>query len=133
MLAEYRYQGWTLGFTGNYVPTMYNFVSVESQTVPQSSTQLVAAYFQIDSRLSYSFAAPKTIATPSSVVDPKGGPVRSRVLPAGRWYHGLTLTVGCNNLFNQQPPFVSGANGNTDLSFYDPFGRSVYFQVAKKF
>ena len=50
-----------------------------------------------------------------------------------RWYDGLTLTVGCNNMFNQQPPFVIGANSATDLSVYDPYGRLVYFQVSKKF
>ena len=46
---------------------------------------------------------------------------------------GLTVAVGCNNIFDRQPPFVAGANSNTDLSIYDPFGRFVYFEVSKKF
>jgi outer membrane receptor protein involved in Fe transport len=46
---------------------------------------------------------------------------------------GLSVAVGCNNIFDRTPPFVAGANSNTDLSLYDPYGRFVYFEVSKKF
>jgi outer membrane receptor protein involved in Fe transport len=46
---------------------------------------------------------------------------------------GLRLTVGCNNLFDQEPPFVAGGNSATNLTAYDPFGRFVYFEVSHKF
>jgi iron complex outermembrane recepter protein len=130
MLAEYRYQRWTLGFTGNYTPAMLNaqFASPNTNLNPR-----VEAFFQVDSRLAYSFLAPGGAVVPKGVGDPKGAHVRSSVAPPLHWYHGLTLTVGCNNMFNQQPPFVRNANSNTSLATYDPYGRLVYFQVSKKF
>ena len=93
----------------------------------------IAAYNQTDSYLRYTFAAPKAVVQPKAVVDPKGGPVRTQVDTHFRWYDGVSLTIGCNNMFNHQPPYVGGANSATDLSVYDPFGRMVYFQVSKKF
>jgi iron complex outermembrane recepter protein len=136
MLAEYRYQGWTLGFTFSYIPAMYS--SLLNPLVPDYKNlpdqfQRIAAYNQSDSYLKYTIATPHAVAAPKTVVDPKGVPVRTQVDTRFRWYDGLTLSVGCNNLFNHQPPFISGANGNTDLSFYDPYGRLVYFRVSKKF
>jgi iron complex outermembrane receptor protein len=132
LLLEYRYQGWTLGFTGVYIPTMYNGVPLDVTTNTPFGAQLISAYNQIDSRLSYTFGRAKP-AAPVAGVDPKGGPVRTQVETHIRWYDGVSLTVGCNNLFNHQPPFISGANSATDLSAYDPYGRLVYFQVSKKF
>ena len=94
---------------------------------------VVPDYLQTDARLSYSIPTPVATSAPAAVTDPMGGPVRQTILPTQRWYHGVTLTIGCNNIFNQQPPFIIGANGNTDLSTYDPYGRLVYFQVSKNF
>jgi hypothetical protein len=129
-LAEYRYQHWTLGFNYNYFPQTLNALFY----VPGAANNPVVGAFQtIDSHLSYAFIAPAAVPAPKSVVDPKGGPVRTTVNPAVRWYDGVTLTVGCNNMFNQQPPFAFGFNSNTDLAAFDGFGRMVYFQVSKKF
>lgn len=47
--------------------------------------------------------------------------------------NGTTVAVGCNNIFDRTPSFVDGANSNTDLSVYDPFGRFLYFEISKKF
>jgi iron complex outermembrane receptor protein len=130
-LLQYNYQHWSLGFNYNYTPQTLNalFFSPTSNNNP-----VVGAFSQIDGRLSYAFVAPAAQAPPpKTVVDPKGGPVRAPVAPAARWYDGLTLTVGCNNIFNHQPPFASGFNSNTDLSTFDGYGRLVYFQASKKF
>jgi hypothetical protein len=52
----------------------------------------------------------------------------------GRWLHGTRLTVGCNNVSDNLPPFVSsGSEDNTDKQMYDIVGRFIYFEVAKKF
>ncbi len=53
--------------------------------------------------------------------------------PVQRLLDGTTITVGCNNVFDQQPPYINGANGATDLSVYDPFGQFVFFEISKKF
>jgi iron complex outermembrane receptor protein len=133
LLGEYRYEGWALGVTFLYIPTMFNSFTTDITQNTPFGAQLISAYNQTDAYLRYTFAAPKAVVQPKTVVDPKGGPVRTSVDSHFRWYDGLTLTVGCNNVFNHQPPFVSGGNSATDLSVYDPYGRMVYFQVSKKF
>ncbi len=129
-LAEYRYRGWTLGFTGFYNPAVQNLFPNPSRN-PARLVQVVPDFFQVDARLSYSFSRSATATTVAG--DGKGAPRRAPVVSQARWYDGVTLTVGCNNVFNQQPPFIILANSNTDLSTYDPFGRLVYFEVSKRF
>ncbi|MEP6808917.1 MAG: TonB-dependent receptor plug domain-containing protein [Chthoniobacterales bacterium] len=55
------------------------------------------------------------------------------------WDHllnGTTVTVGCNNLFDKDPPFSSGQGGNS-VGYpgftYDSTGRFVYVRLTKKF
>jgi len=53
-----------------------------------------------------------------------------------RWAKGTVLTVGCNNVFGQDPPFASGEQGSGTgyPGFtYDATGRFVYFRLTKKF
>ena len=53
--------------------------------------------------------------------------------PIQKLLDNLTVAVGCNNMTDEQPPFIAGQNSNTDLSVYDPFGQFVYFEISKKF
>jgi iron complex outermembrane receptor protein len=51
------------------------------------------------------------------------------------WFSDLKLTVGCNNLFDQDPPFVAdgGNNSNNYPGFlYNNTGQFVYFGLEKK-
>ncbi len=56
--------------------------------------------------------------------------IRSRLL------NGTVLTIGCNNLFDDDPPFSSGEGGNA-VGYpgftYDATGRFVYVRLTKKF
>ena len=53
-----------------------------------------------------------------------------------RMVRDTTLTLGCNNLFGQDPPRASGEGGNT-VGYpgftYDSTGRFVYVRLTKKF
>lgn len=51
------------------------------------------------------------------------------------WARHLTLTVGANNLFNREAPFVPGASteANTVESTYDIIGRFLFAEVRKEF
>jgi len=53
-----------------------------------------------------------------------------------RLLRNTTLTIGCNNVFGQDPPFASGEGGN-GVGYpgftYDATGRFVYAQLTKKF
>jgi len=62
---------------------------------------------------------------------------KARELPApGTWkrlLHSATLTIGCNNIFGQDPP--KAYNGNTrypDFIYYST-GRFIYASLKKTF
>ena len=50
--------------------------------------------------------------------------------------NGTTITLGCNNIFGQDPPRAYGFGGNSTNYpgfLYDSTGRFVYVQLTKKF
>lgn len=52
-----------------------------------------------------------------------------------RWYSDTKLTVGCNNLFDKDPPFASSFTNNSNGYpgfIYNATGRFVYFGLEKK-
>lgn len=140
-LAEYRFQGATLSLNANYIPELLNAVGNNPENDDQSTYATIEDYFTVDGRLSYTF---KGRTTPGPIVDAKdakdrmdaknsavaGAPMMS---PVQRLLDGTTVTVGCNNIFDEDPRYVAGANSATDLSIYDPSGRFLYFEVSKKF
>jgi iron complex outermembrane recepter protein len=72
----------------------------------------------------------KPTETAASQTANYGLPIWKRVL------NGTTITLGCNNIFGQDPPKAYGFGGNTTKYpgfLYDPTGRFVYLQLTKKF
>jgi len=50
------------------------------------------------------------------------------------WLNGTTITLGMQNVFDSDPPFVAGAfENNYDESLADVRGRFWYVQLKKKF
>jgi hypothetical protein len=50
------------------------------------------------------------------------------------WYDGTRITVGCNNVTDEDPAFITSSfEDNTDKSTYDIIGRFVYFEIGRKF
>ena len=50
------------------------------------------------------------------------------------WLNGTTITVGMNNIFDQDPPFVAAAFENGyDESAFDIKGRFWYVALKKRF
>lgn len=52
-----------------------------------------------------------------------------------RWFNGLTLRVGANNVFNTQPAVAKGtfSNGNADIATYGAVGRLIFVEARYKF
>ncbi len=69
----------------------------------------------------------RTAAASSPVIDHSFG---------ARLLDGTVITVGCTNLFDDDPPFASGEGGNA-VGYpgftYDATGRFVYVRLTKKF
>ena len=50
------------------------------------------------------------------------------------WLNGTTITIGMQNVFDQDPPFVAGAFANNyDESIADVKGRFWYVALKKRF
>ncbi len=72
----------------------------------------------------------KAVESAASQSSSYGLPVWQRVL------NGTTITVGCDNVFGQDPPKAYGFGGNSTGYpgfLYDATGRFVYVQLTKKF
>jgi iron complex outermembrane receptor protein len=143
-LAEYRWQGLTLSLNANYIPEMGNAVGRDPETEDQSTFLRVEDYITVDGRLSYAF---KGRTTAGAVVEDNkggknalggkgggGGVAGAEVMsPMQKILDGTRITVGCNNIFDEDPRLVIGATSATSLATYDPYGRFVYFELSKKF
>jgi outer membrane receptor for ferrienterochelin and colicin len=95
-----------------------------------------------DLQASYDFSALASTATATTAgysKDNKGSaPVETSTRMSFRDHllKGTTITVGCTNLFDTDPPFASGQGGNASgyPGFtYDATGRFVYVRLTKKF
>ena len=143
-LARYSYEGASAAINMNYLPGLDNAQGRDPEYEDQFSFMRIGDYLTFDMRLQYEFRAKPEVAAPSSsqeAKDSKGivagangvaAPVET-IEPFSRLVDGLTIAFGCNNIFDRVPPTINGANNNTDLSVYDPYGRFLYFEVSKKF
>ncbi len=53
---------------------------------------------------------------------------------SNRWLQGLRVTVGVNNLFNQDPPYAPSEQDQfRDINTYDMYGRTYYVSASYKF
>jgi outer membrane receptor protein involved in Fe transport len=115
----------------------------DPSTTDQFRFQKIGDYLTFDGRLSYEFKAKPQAAPTGYTKDAKdskgmvagasGVSAPAAVSTFDRVVDGLSVAVGCNNIFDRVPPFIFNANANTDLSVYDPYGRFLYFEVSKKF
>ena len=124
--------GFTYDATARYIPGLRNF-NYGNVGDP------IRDYFTVDMRLSYEFKAkprPSQVAA-KDAKDYKGGKsVAQSPMPSiftKPWYDGITLTFGVNNVNDRRPPYVNGANDNTETNIYDPYGRTYYFEASKRF
>jgi hypothetical protein len=138
-LAEYRIAGLKLSLNGSYIPETRNATGRFPALEDPSTFDRVDDFLTVDGRLSYTFRGRTTTAAvvdtkdAKSIVDGRGAAGATTMTPVQKLLDQLTITVGCNNMFDEQPPFMSGANSTTNLAVYDPYGRFVYFELAKKF
>ena len=137
-LVEHRWQGFVLSLNVNYIPEVLNSVGQDPSQVDQSTLTPVNAFWTMDGRLSYTFHETPAPGAAVDAKDAKDGKSVAAAAPGAltplqKMLDNTTLTVGCNNMFNEQPPTVTGDNSNTSLETYDPYGQFVYFEINKKF
>jgi outer membrane receptor protein involved in Fe transport len=108
---------------------------------PDLNTRNVDRRWLFDLQASYDFSAlvHETSESPNTSKDSKATVSTSASYRMNFWDYllkGTTFTVGCNNVFDQDPPFASGQGGNS-VGYpgftYDATGRFYYVRLTKKF
>ncbi len=138
MLAEWRVMGFTASWNATYIPEMHNELLGDITTGKLDQLDTVKDYFVMDMRLSYEFhRSPAPIAAPmgKDAKDTKAvaGTTPGTLSWSDRLVDGLRLSVGLNNVLDEDPRYVEGGNSATNLATYDPYGRFLYFEIAHKF
>jgi iron complex outermembrane recepter protein len=108
---------------------------------PDLNTRNVDRRWLFDLQASYDFSTlvHETSESPNTSKDSKATVSTSASYRMSFWDHllkGTTFTVGCNNVFDTDPPFASGQGGNS-VGYpgftYDATGRFYYVRLTKKF
>jgi outer membrane receptor protein involved in Fe transport len=108
---------------------------------PDLNTRNVGRRMLFDIQASFDFSSlvAKTETSPAYSKDDKATVSTNASSELSFWDHmlnGTTFTVGCNNLFDKDPPFASGQGGNS-VGYpgftYDSTGRFYYVRLTKKF
>ena len=144
---DWAWNGWDLVWTTNYLDGFHErypngLLHYTSQTwffdgqlsydftfVPPVENQPVAGYSKDakDMTMGKDGKATESAVTQTATV---ALPLWKQVL------NGTTITLGCNDIFGQDPPRAYGFGGNSTNSpgfLYDSTGRFVYVQLTKKF
>jgi outer membrane receptor protein involved in Fe transport len=111
----------------------------------------VAAWVTLDLIASYTFNLPRPAAAQVPGLAKDGGKNlqtkdgnEKKILPVSTaeynpcgwraWLNNTTITIGMQNVFDEDPPFVAGAfENNFDESLADIKGRFWYVQLKKRF
>jgi hypothetical protein len=136
--------GATVHYTGQYHDT------ADLVGFTKTGGRLVREWITLDLIASYSFNLPPPAAAGVPGVAKDGGKnvkidgKEKNVLPVSTaeynpcgwraWLNGTTITLGMQNVFDQDPPFVAGAfENNYDESIATIKGRFWYVQLRKRF
>ena len=141
----YRWRGlsrldWTLG--GFNVIGTVRYIDGFHEQDPNGLDHDVAHRWLFDLQASYDFSAlvsKSEAATGTYSKNGQAGPpaaATNEMSFCDRLLNGTIITVGCNNVFDKDPPFASGQGGNSTgyPGFtYDATGRFYYLRLTKKF
>jgi hypothetical protein len=118
---------------------------------PEQGARKIAAWVTLDLIASYTFNLPPPAAAQVPGLAKDGAKnvkmqdgKEKNILPISTaeynpcgwraWLNGTTITLGMQNVFDEDPPFVAGSfENNFDESLADIKGRFWYVQVKKKF
>jgi len=116
-----------------------HFINGFKELTPDDANHYVSQRFLFDLQASYEFSYAENKSETSYSKDSKAPAPVSTTSSLTVWQralNGLRLTVGCNNVFDKDPPQAFGEGGNA-VGYpgftYDSTGRFVYIRVTKKF
>lgn len=139
----YRWKGasrLTWGWKGFELSGNVRYIDGFDEEDPDLNPRSVDERWLFDLQASYDFSAlvTRTTATTDYSKNSKSteATVSNDLTFGQRLLDGTRITVGCNNVFDTDPPFASGQGGNA-VGYpgftYDATGRFVYIRLTKKF
>jgi iron complex outermembrane receptor protein len=115
-----------------------HYINGFKELTPDDANHYVSQRFLFDLQASYEFRYAEEKPESSYSKDGKTTAAATTVSlsTCQRLLNGLRITVGCNNIFDKDPPQAFGEGGNA-VGYpgftYDSTGRFVYIRVTKKF
>ena len=114
LILDWSKDNWSASITGHYTDGFRDFTGSWDPSVPDDPATItqVASRTTWDTQVNYTAFA-----------------------NSDRWYGDTRLTLGVRNLFDKDPPFVSGWGGNTNGYpgyLYNSEGRFTYLTLTKK-
>ena len=156
--VSYTVAGFTASAIGNYDPSLRDATGPGSidptpglggyNVGKNHELPKIRDYFTIDLLFSYEFnyhPPDAPVPAPKEAKDGKGGgggkemASNSKAMADSmlslKLLDGLKVSFGIDNVSNARPPLIAGSGDatNTDAGLYDPFQRSYYITVSKKF
>ena len=129
--VDWSRRGLTVGITSNYRDGFHEINELGREHWVKQTW-----FFDLQASYNFDFIARETSSVAGVAVpaheDGKNPTMTSANVarPAWkRWLAGTTLTIGCNDIFDHDPPT---SVSNYPRFIYDPTGRFVYFSVTKK-
>lgn len=133
--------GFTLSTTVNYLDGFHEIIFVFPIFPDDKKEHWVKQTFSFDAQASYQFRFADVLPATTG-----GGPKNSKEIAQSfasglpcwkRLLDNTTLTIGCNNIFGQDPPRAFGTFDQNSINYpgaiYSAVGRFVYARVTKKF
>ncbi len=116
-----------------------HYINGFKELTPDDANHYVSQRFLFDLQASYEFSYGQDKSVSSYSKDSKAPATVSTTSNLTGWQralNGLRLTVGCNNVFDKDPPKAFGEGGNA-VGYpgftYDSTGRFISVRVTKKF
>ena len=114
-IMDWNLRDWSASLTGHYTDSFIDYTGDWDPSAPNDPATIteVASRITWDTQVNYTAFA-----------------------GSDRWYGDAKFTVGVRNVFDEDPPFVSGWGGNTNGYpgfLYNAEGRFYYTSITKKF
>jgi iron complex outermembrane recepter protein len=133
---DWTWHTFSTGITAYYIDGFHE--PVLHPGIHEILSHYVSQTWLFDVRASYTFnfppSAPVTVASNKETLSAPVVETASFACSGWRQFlNGTTLTIGCNNVFGQDPPFAANVFNHYPQFLYDPTGRFVYASLTKKF
>lgn len=134
--VDWAWRGLDIGLTAHYLDGFHERLNSGDSPAREHYVKQTW-FFDVQASYNFTFVGPpdgaQSLAVAGKDESPAGAPATDSALPVWkRLLSGTTITLGCNNVFGQDPPSADTTSNYADF-LYDSTGRFVYLSLTTKF